>query len=51
MPPTINELRVEITRNNLGKMQQIPFFDRIDIVLDQWPNKNKQIIARLPYYS
>ena len=51
MPPKINELRVEITRNNLDKMQQIPFFDRIDIVLDQWPNKNKQINARLPYYS
>ena len=27
-----------------------PLFDRIDIVLDQWSNKNKQINTRLPYY-
>ena len=35
MPPTIDELRVEVTTNNLRKMQQIPLFDCIDIVLDQ----------------
>ena len=51
MPPTINDLRVEITANDLGKMQYFLLFDRIDIVLDQWPNKDKQINTRLPYYA
>ena len=51
MPPTINDLRVEVTTNNLGKIQYFPLFDRIDIVLDQWPNKDKQVNTRLPYYS
>ena len=51
MPPTISNLRVEVIANNLGKMQYFPFFDRIDIVLDQWPSKDKQIDTRLPYYS
>ena len=41
MPPTINDLRVEVTVNNLGKMQYFPIFDSIDIVFDQWPRKNK----------
>ena len=41
MPPTINDLRVEVTVNNLGKMQYFPIFDCIDIVFDQWPRKNK----------
>ena len=35
IPPIINELRVEIKTNNLGKMQYFPLFDRINIVLDQ----------------
>ena len=38
MPPTIKELRVGVTTNNLGKMQSIPLLERIDIVyivLDQ----------------
>ena len=30
-------------------MQYFPLFDRIDIVLDQWCNKDKQIDTRLPY--
>ena len=47
----MNKLRVEVTTNNLGKMQNFSLFDRIDIVLDQCPNKNKQINTRLPYYS
>ena len=51
MPPTINDLRVEVTANNLGKMQHFSIFDRNDIVLDQWPNKDKQNNTRLPYYS
>ena len=51
MPPTINEQRVEVITNNYGKMQYIPFFDCIDIVLDQSDNKEKQINARLPYDS
>ena len=34
MPPTINELRVEVTTNTLGKMQCFLLFHRIDIVLD-----------------
>ena len=41
MPLTINDMRVEVTVNNLGKMQYFSFFDRISIVLDQWPNKDK----------
>ena len=49
MPPTINQLRVKVTTNNLGKMQYFPLFDCIDIVLDQWANKDKQINTRLPY--
>ena len=49
MPPTINQLRVEVTTNNLGKMQYFLLFDCIDIVLDQWANKDKQINTRLPY--
>ena len=32
-------------------MQYFPLFDRIDIALDQWPNKDKQINTRLPYFS
>ena len=44
MPPKINELRVEVATNNLVKMQYSPPFDRIDIVLDQCPNKTKEII-------
>ena len=32
-------------------MQYFPVFDRIDIVFDEWPNKDKQINTRLPYYS
>ena len=51
VPPRINELRVEVTTNSLAKMQYISLFDWIDIVLDQWPNKDKEINARLPYYS
>ena len=35
MPPTINDLRVEVTVSSLGKMQYFPLFDRIDIFLDQ----------------
>ena len=35
MPPTINELTVEVTTNTFGKMQYYPPFDRIGIVLDQ----------------
>ena len=46
MPPTFNQLRVEVTTNNLGKMQYFPIFD---IVLDQCANKDKQINTRLPY--
>ena len=34
MPPTIYKLRIEVPTNNLGKIQYIPLFDRIDIVLD-----------------
>ena len=49
MPPTINQLRVKVTTNNLGKMQYFPLFDCIDIVLDQWANKDKQINTRPPY--
>ena len=51
MTPTINELRVEVTTNNLGKIQYFSLFDCTDIVLDQWPNKDKQVDTRLPYYS
>ena len=32
MPPTINELTVEVTKNAFGKMQYFFLFDRIDIV-------------------
>ena len=50
--PTINDLRVEVTANNFGKMQHyFPLFDRTDIVLDQWHNRDKQINKRLPYYA
>ena len=35
MPSTINELRVEVTTNALGKMQYFALYDRIDMVLDQ----------------
>ena len=48
MSPTINELNIEVTTNNLSKMQYFHLFDRIDIVLDQCP---KQINIRLPYCS
>ena len=41
MPLTINDMRVEATVNNLGKMPYFSFFDWISIVLDQWPNKDK----------
>ena len=44
MPTNINEQRVDFTTNNLCKMQYFSLFDRIDIVLDPCPNKNKQII-------
>ena len=50
-PPTINELRVEVRTNNLGKIQYFSPFDRTVIVLDQRPSNNKQINIRLPYYS
>ena len=51
MPPTIHEQRAEVRTNNFGKMQYIPFFDCIDIVLDQSDIKEKQINARLTYDS
>ena len=35
MPLTINKLRVEVTTNTLDKMEYLPLFDRIDIILDQ----------------
>ena len=44
MSTNINEQRVDFTTNNLCKMQYFSLFDRIDIVLDPCPNKNKQII-------
>ena len=47
----MNQLRVEVTTNNLGKMQCFLLFDCTDIVLDQWANKDKQINTRLPYFS
>ena len=51
MPTTINELRVEVTKNTLGKMQYFPLFDHIDIVLDQCPCKNKLIQGSLTTHS
>ena len=47
IPLTINELRVQVKTNNLGKMQYFPLFDRINIVLDQQLIKGKQINKRL----
>ena len=44
MAPTINKLRIEVTANNLGKMQHVPLFDRINIVLDQCPSKVNRLI-------
>ena len=41
MSPAINDLRREVTANNLGKMQYFPIFDGMGIVSDQWPNKDK----------
>ena len=35
MSPAINDLRREVTANNLGKMQYFPIFDGMGIVLDQ----------------
>ena len=51
MLPTINELRVEVTKNTLGEMQYFPLFDHIDIVLDQCPYKNKLIQGSLTAHS
>ena len=48
MPATINELRVEVTANTLGKMQYFPYFECIDIVLDQCPD-NKKLIKGSPF--
>ena len=48
---TVQELRVEVTANILGKMQYFPFFDRIDIVLDQCPYNNKLIQGCLTIHS
>ena len=31
MPPTINELRVEVKTNTSGKIKYFPLFDPIDI--------------------
>ena len=51
MPPTINELRIEVTTNTLGKMQYFPFFGRIGIVLDLCPYSNKLIQGSLTTHS
>ena len=51
MPPTINELRVKVTANTLGKMQYFPYFDCIDIVLDQCPDNKKLIKGSLTTHS
>ena len=51
MPPTINELRVEVTTNAFCKMQYFPLFDSIDIVLDQSPYNNKSIQGSLTTHN
>ena len=51
MLSTINELRVELETDTLGKMQYFPLFDRIDIVLDQFPYNNKLIQGSLTTHS
>ena len=44
MAPAINELRIEVTANNLGKMQPFPLFYWINIVLDQCPSKVNRLL-------
>ena len=47
----MNELRVDVTPNTLGRIRYFLFYDCIDIILDQWPYDNKLIQVSLTTHS